>query len=81
MPKSLKVKFRDKLNYINFYEAYLRTCRHKKLRKEILQFEIDLETNLTNILNEIEEGRYHPGEYRSFIIHEPKKKRNLSFTF
>ncbi len=81
MPKRLKVKLRDKLNYNSFYDAYLRTCEHKKIKKEILLFELDLETNLMNLVYRIEKGTYHLSKYRHFVIYEPKRREILALPY
>ena len=81
VPKSLKVKLRDKLNYSCFYEAYLRTCKHKTLTKEILTFELDLETNLMSLVQRIKNGTYHLTPYYHFTIYEPKRREILALPY
>ena len=72
MPKSIKNVFDSKLNYIKLYEAHLRASNHKRKRKDVILFEMDLETNLMNLCRSIKNKTYHRGEYNEFIVHEPK---------
>ncbi len=81
MPKKLKIKLRDKLEYKYFYEAYLRAKKHKKVKRELLIFDVDLETNLYTLIEKIKNKTYHLGTYRKFIIYEPKRREILSLPF
>ena len=74
MSKTIKYCFDDKLTYINLYNAYYRICKNKRNKDYILEYEIDLETNLTNLLNDLKDNKYKPGKYREFIIYEPKER-------
>ena len=74
MCKSIKNIYNSKLTYENIYNAYLRAKKGKGVKKEIIKFEIDLETNLCSILNDLKNETYIPGEYRSFTIYEPKER-------
>ncbi len=81
MPKSIKLKLRDRLELKYFYDAYLRARRHKKIKREILIFDMDAETNLINLIESIKNNTYHLGEYRKFIVYEPKKREILSLPY
>ena len=74
MPKTMKLKLEDRLTYESFYRAYVRAKEKKTSKYEILKFELDLETQLVSILEQIKKGTYHFGKYREFIIYEPKKR-------
>ena len=74
MPKTIRNIFDQKLTFEKLIEAEERASLGKKKRKEIILFEMDLETNITKILNEIKSGNYRFGNYREFIIYEPKKR-------
>ena len=74
MSKTIKKCFDNKLTYINLYNAYYRICKNKRNKSYILKYEIDLETNLTNLLNDLKNNNYKPGKYHEFIIFEPKKR-------
>ncbi len=81
MPKKLKLKLEDRLEYKYFYDAYLRAKKNKKVKRELLLFDIDLETNLTNLIYKIKNETYHLGRYRKFTIYEPKKREILSLPY
>lgn len=72
MPKSLRNIYDKKLNYIAFYKAHLRASNNKRNRKDVILFEMDLESNLMNLYNSIKNNTYHIGKYHQFIVREPK---------
>ena len=74
MCHTIRNVFNKKLTYINLYEAHIRASKTKRNTKEVLVFDMDLETNLMNLYNKIKKGQYHLGKYRDFIIYEPKKR-------
>lgn len=74
MPKTIKNIFLKKLDYIYFYEAHLRAVKNKRHKDEVILFEIDLETNLSNLVESIKNDTYRIGKYREFVIYEPKKR-------
>lgn len=74
MSKTIRNVFDKKLTFDALLEAEERASKGKKKRKEIILFEMDLETNIIKILNEIKSGTYSFGNYREFVIYEPKKR-------
>lgn len=74
MPKTIKKCFDEKLTYINLYNAYYRICKNKRNKKNILKYDVDLETNINNLLYELKNGLYKPGKYNVFTIYEPKER-------
>lgn len=54
--------------------AHARAVKGKKQKKEVILFEMDLETNLIRIMDDIRDGKYKFGKYREFIIYEPKMR-------
>lgn len=72
MPKSLRNVFDSKLNYISFYQAHIRVSNNKKNNRDVIAFEIDLETNLMNLYRSIKNGTYKMGDYHEFIVYKPK---------
>ena len=55
-------------------EAHYRARDGKRSKKEVILFEMDLETNLVRIINEIASGTYQFGNYREFKVYEPKER-------
>lgn len=74
MPKQIKNIFDSKLSYMNLYEAHLRASKHKRKRRDVMIFEMDLETNLMNLYHSIKNGTYHRGKYHEFTVYEPKER-------
>lgn len=56
------------------YQAYRRARRGKRHRQQVQIFEQDLEGNLIQLQNELIWGTYRTGEYRRFIVREPKER-------
>ena len=57
MSKTIKKCFYDKLTFENILNAHKRASKGKIQKKEIILFEMDLETNIIRIINEIKSGR------------------------
>ena len=74
MSKSIKNCYDNKLTYINLYNAYYRICKNNRNKKYILKYELDLETNLNNLLYKLKNNLYKPGKYKEFTIYEPKER-------
>ena len=53
-------------------QAHYRARDKKAQYWEILRFEMNLENNIVNLINSIRNGTYKIGDYRSFIVKEPK---------
>ena len=74
MPKTIKNVFIKKLTFERMIEAHYRAVKGKRNKKEIINYEIDLETNITNLINNIKKNTYKQGKYREFIVYEPKQR-------
>ena len=74
MPKTIKNIFDKKLEYINLYNAHIRASKNKRHKDEVMLFEMDLETNISNLMEKIKNDTYSIGKYREFVIYEPKKR-------
>ncbi|MFH0992111.1 MAG: reverse transcriptase/maturase family protein [bacterium] len=46
----------------------------KRMNTDVARFEINLEHELVNLAKDLQDQSYRPGEYREFIISEPKKR-------
>jgi len=58
----------------NLELAYRRARKGKRARAPAAAFEFDRERNLTELQEELRQKTYRPGPYRSFVIHEPKRR-------
>jgi hypothetical protein len=62
------------IEWDNLWVAYQKASRGKRGLAPAAEFEFNLADNLLELQRELSEYRYHPGGYRSFYIHEPKKR-------
>ena len=74
MSKSIKKVFYEHLSFMHLLEAHERASKGKKNKKDVILFEIDLESNLSNLLTKIKNKTYHIGKYHEFEVKEPKKR-------
>ncbi len=74
MPKKIKNCFYKNLTFEKFMQAHKRAKQHKTYKNEVIKFEINLENNITNLVNNIKNKTYHLGKYYSFTIYEPKER-------
>jgi len=74
MPKTIRNVFDKHLNFEAFYQASLRVCKTKRNKVEVLRYNVDLETNIINLMDRIIDGKYKLGKYREFIVKEPKER-------
>ncbi len=74
MSKTIKNQFYKNLTFQKLYEAHMRARLKKTHKPEIIQFELNLENNLTNLLHKIQNHTYRLGKYYTFTLYEPKKR-------
>ena len=74
MPKKIKNCFYKNLTFPKLLQAHYRARKHKGYNDEVILFEMNLENNISNLLNNITNGKYHLGNYYSFKIYEPKER-------
>lgn len=74
MSKSIKKSFYKNLTYDKLLNAHFRASKLKNNKKEILQFNVDQETNIIKLIIELKNGTYKIGKYKTFIVHEPKER-------
>lgn len=74
MSKTIRNVFDSKLTFIKLIEAHERSSKSKKCHTDVIRFETNLESNITNLCNEIKNNRYKMGNYREFIVKEPKER-------
>ena len=58
----------------NLYRAARKARRGKRLRRDVEQFEFDLEANLVELSEALRDRTYRPGPFRSFTITDPKPR-------
>lgn len=74
MPKKIKNCFYKNLTFEKLIKAHQRAKMHKSYKNEVIKFEMNLENNITNLLNNIKNKNYHIGKYYTFKIYEPKER-------
>lgn len=68
-------------NFKSLYQAYLKARKGKRNRKDTILFEIELESNLFQLLHELETKNYKVSEYNTFKIYQPKEREIMSLPF
>ncbi len=74
MPHKIRNCFYQKSTFEKMLEAHERAKQGKMTRYEVLNFELDLEPNIVNLVEKIKVDKYKIGNYRSFVIYEPKER-------
>ena len=74
MPKTIRNKYYEKLTFKKLNEAHLRARKNKRNKKEVIEYDKNIECNLINLLNKLEDRNYTVGKYRKFKIYEPKER-------
>lgn len=74
MPKTIKNKFLSSLTFEKFMAAHKRAKQSKMFKNEVLNFDLNLEVNIINLLNSLKNDTYLVGKYNSFKVYEPKER-------
>ena len=61
-------------NFQNLYKAHTIARRGKRSTQEVLEFEMNLADNLTELSNSLRDGTYVMSGYYSFMVHDPKDR-------
>lgn len=62
-------------SFENLYLAWRKARRGKRYKMQPAQFENNLEHALLQIHHQLLEGEWMPGRFRSFYVHEPKRRK------
>ena len=74
MHKKIKNLFYEKLTFEKLMQAHYRARKHKIYKIEVINYEIHLENNITNLLNNLKNNTYHLGNYFVFKVFDPKER-------
>lgn len=74
MAKTYKRLFIPALTFSKLLEAHYSARRGKRFKKDVIEFEIDLESNIIKLYKELKSGSYTQGTFKEFIVYEPKKR-------
>jgi retron-type reverse transcriptase len=64
----------ENLTFEKMIQAHERAKQGKLNRYEVLNFDLNLESNIVNLVEKIRTGKYKMGTYRTFTIYEPKER-------
>jgi len=73
--KTYKNLYPQITDWSNLLLAWKKARRGKRYKPAAAAFEQNLGEELLRLQQELEDGSYMPGGYRSFTIHEPKRRR------
>lgn len=74
MPKTVRNVYDNCLSFEELLKAHKMARRGKREKIEVIIFELNLESELLELLEELKHGKYKMGLYRTFKIHEPKER-------
>lgn len=74
MPKTIRNVYDNAVSFKNLLEAHKKARRGKREKKEVILFELNLESEILKIEKDLREGKYKSGEYKTFKIYEPKER-------
>jgi len=74
MAKTYRNLYPAVYSFANLHLAWRKARKGKRGRSEVAAFEYHLESNLLRLQAELSSRTYQPGAYRSFHIHEPKRR-------
>ena len=74
MYKKIKNLFDEKLTFEKMIQAHYRARNHKTYKPEVINFELNLENNIINLVNNLKNKTYHLGKYYTFKVFDPKER-------
>jgi RNA-directed DNA polymerase len=66
---------------VEVFEAYFSCRSNKRNTINALAFELDYESNLIQLWNELNDGSYQPGKSIAFIVHKPVQREIFAADF
>ncbi|MDD3453681.1 MAG: reverse transcriptase domain-containing protein [Bacilli bacterium] len=81
MSKTVKNIYLKNLTFEKMYAAYIRAKKNKTAKKEVMEFEFNLEKNIIKLIKELKNNTYCTGKYREFKVYEPKERIIKSLPF
>jgi len=58
----------------NLYSAWHKVSLGKSSKKSIINFYLNLDSNINNIADDLKNKKYIPGQYNNFLIKDPKER-------
>lgn len=75
MTKTYKHLYPQISDFGNLFEAWHKARRGKRYRNSTADFERNIDVELTRLYREMQSETWQPGGYRSFTVHEPKRRK------
>lgn len=75
MAKTYKRLYPEISSFENLYQAWRKARKGKRYTPTAAAFERNLDVELLTLHRELSEESWVPGKYRSFTIHEPKRRK------
>jgi len=75
MPKIYKNFYPQIYDLFNLWQAFVKASKGRRGHPSIAAFEYNLEAELIRLRDELRDETYSPGGYRSFTVHEPKRRK------
>ncbi len=75
MPKRINKIFKKAITFNKILEAHNKTKKGKRFKKQVIEFEMNLESNIIQIGKELLSGNYQFSKYFEFTIYEPKERK------
>ncbi len=73
--------FEETFSFSSLLDAHKKCRSCKSHKREVIDFEINLDRNLQKLSNDLLSGRYNISHYRNFVIYEPKKRNIESLSY
>lgn len=74
-------ELKDGFSLEAIFEAYFSCRSNKRNTINALAFELDYESNLIQLWNELNNGSYQPGKSIAFIVHKPVQREIFAADF
>ena len=81
MPKRINNVFQKQITFTKLLEAHQKTKKGKRFKKQVIEFEMDLETNLLQIGRDLKNANYKFSKYFEFTIYEPKERKIKTLSY
>lgn len=74
MPRTIRNVYDKAVSFDKILMAHKKARRGKKEKKDVIIFELNLESEILRLEEELKHGTYTPKKYKSFKIYEPKER-------